>query len=266
MNANQSFPTPDTVIFGLLHRHATVSALTEDRHDWVLAALRECDEVLSDPAFPCLFGRRAWRDKSAQMLFCADLGKGGTEHFRVGVLEYTEFVKSTPVGDRLFSPLIVFVDGLLGKQHDAHHHTAWQLLQGLLDADPAPWPGSTPTNPNNSLWSFCFNGVQLFFNISTPAHTKLRSRCLGSYLTFVVNPRENFDVVASSQDKSGQLIRQKIRDRVSTCNSGLVPSELGFFGDRDNFEWKQFQLGEPDMPGPTICPLKLNEKKATLSS
>lgn len=256
-------PLVETVAFGRLHDHTSMERMLPAERDWRFDAFQKLDELLSDPAFPCLFGRRAWRDKSALLLFCSHVECGGTEHFRTGVQRYTEWVKATSVKERLFAPLIVFVNERLGSRRESHHNNAWKLLQGLLDADATPWPKNVPKDPNDPRWSFCFNGMQLFFNISTPAHETLRSRRLGNYLNFIVNPRENFDVVASSQDKGGKLVRQKIRDRVSEYNAGFVPPELGFFGDRDNFEWKQFQLGEPDLPGPTSCPLKFRRRVET---
>lgn len=245
-------------IFGRVHSHIEAKIITNDLSG-CFAAFKEFNEVLSDATFPCLFGRRAWKDKTNKFLFCDRIENGGLEHFRRGLIEYTEFVANTDIKDRLFSPLVVFVEGLLDTS-EAHHLVAWKLLQYLIDTDQKSWPDNVPLDQDNPLWSFCFNDMQLFFNISTPAHKVLRSRRLSSCLTFVVNPRENFDVIANSQEKSGQLIRQKIRERVSEYNGGFVPSELGFFGDNDNFEWKQFQLGEPGLPGPLKCPLHMKNK------
>ncbi|QNK65928.1 LysE family transporter [Variovorax sp. PAMC26660] len=241
-------PQPQAAAFGRLQHHCVIEQLALGRREWHFTAFRKLDEVLSDPAFPCLFGRRAWRDKSAFLLFCRRAEDQGLEDLHQGLIEYTEFVKQTPVNQRLFSPLVIFVEDPPGHQAEAHHRHAWHLLQGLLDADRQPWPSGVPTDPNDPLWTYCFNGVQLFFNISSPAHRALRSRCLSSHLNLIVNPRENFDVVASAQDRGGQLVRQKIRDRVRAYNAGFVPAELGFFGEHGNFEWKQFQLNEPGLP------------------
>lgn len=244
-------------VLGQVHSHIDTEMIARGRSER-FAAFNELKEVLADVAFPCLFGRRAWRDKTNRFLFCDRIEEGGLEHFRRGVSEYTEFVKRTDIKDRLFSPLVVFVDGLPGSQQE-HHAVAWALLQYLLDTDKASWPERIPADPDDPLWTFCFNDVQLFFNISTPVHQVLNSRRLSSCLTLVINPRENFDVVANSREKSGQLIRKKIRERVLEYNQGFVPPELGFFGDHDNFEWKQFQLGEPTVPAPAQCPLRMKK-------
>lgn len=246
-------------ILGRLHSQNEAEMIANNL-DGVFSEFNEFTEALSDEAFPCLFGRRAWKDKTNKFLFCGRLADGGQEHFRRGLLEYTEFVKKTPVRERLFSPLIISVVDFI-KEPEKHHLMAWQLMQYLIDNDKAPWPDNVPIDVDNPLWTFCFNNVQLFFNISTPAHQVLRSRRLSSCLTLVVNPRENFDVVANSKERSGQLIRQKIRDRVRDYNAGFVPAELGFFGHDDNFEWKQFQVSEPNLPGPSQCPLRIKNKE-----
>ncbi|WP_218883679.1 YqcI/YcgG family protein [Burkholderia guangdongensis] len=110
----------------------------------------------------------------------------------------------------------------------------------------------------NHEWSFCFNGIQLFVNISSADHKILRSRNLGRHLTLVINPRENFDAVASVHTRSGRLVRERIRSRIAEFNGGLLPPELGFYGDADNREWQQYQLHEEGIEKPARCPFRKN--------
>ena len=87
-----------------------------------------------------------------------------------------------------------------------------------------------------------------------------QAKALGYFLTFVINPRENFDVVASIKNKSGRRIRENIRSRVEAYNNGVVPKELGFYGVTGNKEWKQYQLSEKGMPHLASCPFKASPK------
>jgi hypothetical protein len=41
---------------------------------------------------------------------------------------------------------------------------------------------------------------------------------------------------------------------VQHYNDGVMPDTLGFFGEHDNFEWKQYQLQEPGSLNPARCP------------
>jgi FPC/CPF motif-containing protein YcgG len=96
--------------------------------------------------------------------------------------------------------------------------------------------------------------MPLFINMSFPAHRQMKSRNLGNAIVFVINPRESFDEVASAQTESGKRIRERIRERVRHYNAGAVPDTLGFFGQEDNFEWKQYQLQEPGSLDLARCP------------
>lgn len=114
-------------------------------------------------------------------------------------------------------------------------------------------------NPYSSNFSFCFNGVQIFFNVSTPHHKVLKNRNLGHYIVFIVNPRENFDFVAPNNSEKGVKTRKLIRNRVLSYNNEVIPSELGFFSDSNNFEWKQYTLPEPNVENLKECPFKVKK-------
>lgn len=138
---------------------------------------------------------------------------------------------------------------------------AWQRLQFLHDCDTHAWPEHVPENPHDNAWSFCFGGVELFVNISCPEHSRLRSRNLGKRVVFIINPRPHFDILASQRDPKGIKIREKIRNRVCNYNNGYVPPELGFYGDENSLEWKQYQLNEPSALNLAHCPLHIRKDK-----
>lgn len=171
-----------------------------------------------------------------------------------GLKSYTAFVRATSVDDRLYSPLVVIFEPTGFQDLASEHAFCWNQLGILHRNDPGAWPSEVPTDPRDSRWSFCFDGLQLFFNMSCPHHLQMRSRTLGERVTFVVNPRENFDRIASVKSKKGVKVRETIRGRVQIYNGGLVPPELGYFGDDQNLEWKQYQLNEPDTTPLQTCP------------
>jgi FPC/CPF motif-containing protein YcgG len=214
------------------------------------------DRVGSE-SFPCLFARKAWVSETVRFAFAECSGIDEFDDVLVVLTDYTNFVKNTPLGNRLFSPLVLFfVAAKLDS--DNLHELGWRVLNWVHSLDPARWPDDVAKDPDNPSWCFCFNGVQLFVNMSTPEHRDLRSRNLGDYLTFVINPRENFDAVASMKTRSGRLVRENIRKRVADYNGGLIPEELGFFGDENNREWQQYQLEESNLPRPAQCPFSQN--------
>lgn len=87
-----------------------------------------------------------------------------------------------------------------------------------------------------------------------------KNRNLCAYIAFVINPRENFDFVASGSKKSGIKGRERIRKRVKDYNNGSIPKELGFFGDEDNRECRQYTLQE-EREIFKVCPFRFSAKK-----
>jgi len=227
-------------------------------NSWFTIAITEISERVSNSEFPCPFGRKSWEASSAKILFCEKY-----EHLLSGLEEYTNFVKKTDVKNRIYAPLISVISKRLIKG-DGQHATAWNMLNWAHMRDPEAWPDDVPIDSEASEWSFCFNGIQLFINFSSSDHKYMKSRNLGPFLCLVINPRQNFDLVASADTKSGQLIRKKIRSRVAAYNGGLVPEELGQYGEAENREWKQYQLHEEGLPRPSRCPLKLFRRPQSL--
>lgn len=230
--------------------------------DWRVEAFRNIMTCLEDNAFPCCFGRNACRKNSLRFAF---IGEKKTIVEMVGALtEFTQSIANTELEDRLYSPLlIVFKENEFKKLTDEHDF-AWNRIQEMHDHDISPWPKTIPTETDNSEWSFCFGGVELFINVSCPSHTQLKSRNLGRHVVFVINPREHFDVLASHKTPKGRNIREKIRHRVDSYNGGIVPAELGFYGDSDNLEWKQYILNEHDSNSRSRCPLHIQKKENSL--
>jgi FPC/CPF motif-containing protein YcgG len=226
--------------------------------DWRSQALKKFLDTVCDEDFPCLFGRKAQKETTIRFLFCQKLVSAQFENFFSGLMQYTSFVRETPLAERLYAPLVVFFDESYTLELPQQHFVAWQALNWVHARDPKEWPAEVPTDPEHTDWCFCFNGVQLFINISTRNHKLLRSRNLGRFLTLVINPRENFDAVASAETRSGRLIRERIRSRIAHFNNGIVPPELGFYGQPESREWQQYQLSEAGIERPLHCPFIYN--------
>lgn len=238
---------------GKTYTQTEVSGALPNCKDWRHLAFSDFGRRLASDDFPCLFAKKAWQDSSIIFLFCQQQCADEYNEFLGGLLEYTNFVSKTPVDERLFSPLVVFFDDYFYGDA-AQHRVGWDALNWVHQRDPFPWPGDISTNPDDENWCYCFNGIHLFVNISARDHKKLKSRNLGKYLTLVINPRKNFDIVASISTRSGRRVREKIRSRIADYNDGVVPIELGFYGEQGNLEWHQYQLSEDGLERPSRCP------------
>ncbi len=193
--------------------------------DWTQKALRGFENTMQNSEFPCIFALKAYKLRSILFLFVPICQPNKLID---GMMEYTDFAKITPTHKRIYNPLVIFFQNQFTNLIEEQTF-AWQQLQFLHNNDSKEWLEHIPTNPNDSAWSFCFNEVELFFNISCPCHQIFKNRNLGNFIAFVVNPRENFDYVASGSKKQGVNVREIIRNRVKKYNNGYLPQSLGFF-------------------------------------
>lgn len=74
-------------------------------------------------------------------------------------------------------------------------------------------------------------------------------------MVMVVNPTENFEIVAPLSDGESKVSKM-IRNRVLDYNCGFLADTLGIF-DHDKPDWKQYQHAEGDALLPSVCPLQI---------
>ncbi|ORL62795.1 YqcI/YcgG family protein [Pseudomonas putida] len=229
---------------------------------WTHTAIEQFRTFLAAPDFPCLFGRKAVATATCHVVF-ARAGEWATDIAR-GLAGYVRMLEPIPLKQRIGMPLLAFLETDASRTLAEQQSLAWQVLQDVHRLDPLPWPAGVPQDPHDPNWSFCFADMPLFINMNFPAHRQMKSRNLGDHIAFVINPRESFDEVASAATESGRRIRSRIRDRVRHYNDGIVPDTLGFFGQSDNFEWRQYQLQEPGSLNPARCPFHAHATADTL--
>lgn len=224
----------------------------QDKQHWTYTTLQRVKAIVGQPGFPCLFGRKAMAAGTCYIVFAR--AEHPANDIATGLDDYVRTISPIPLKQRIGTPLLVFLEGAAAGTLAEQQALAWKILQQVHARDPQPWPQDVPRDPHDTRWSFCFAGMPLFVNMSFPAHRVMKSRNLGDSITFVINPRESFDEVASASTESGQRIRARIRERVARYNEGVVPESLGFFGQDDNFEWQQYQLQESGSLNPARCP------------
>ncbi|MGP1605575.1 MAG: YqcI/YcgG family protein [Moraxella sp.] len=211
---------------------------------------------IGDELFPCVFAKKAIEKRTVFWAFC-DCSDNGYSDFFNSLINYTEFLKKTDVLDRVLPPLIVVIKSDC-LDLESQHKTAWNFIQYLIDNDPKVWNNDITKDVYDFKWCLYFNDVQLFINISCSKHKKLKSRNLSDDICLIINPREVFDLVAPYNRSKGLKIRNHIRERICLFNqTDTYPPELGFFGDRNNLEWRQYQLYEEGALDNTNCPIYL---------
>lgn len=236
--------------------------------EWHRTAFDQLAQRLTDPGFPCVFSRNAFRKGLLKFVFVADAGKEGIAHLGLGLKEYVEL--SNRWDGRLDTayPLVVAfsLDAAGPRSVAGYHAFGWQVLQDLHDIDPAPWPEGVAHDPRSSSWSMCFNGMPLFCNMSSPAHRVRRSRNLGEHFMLIINPRERFDIFAG-ETPSGRKTRANIRRRIQRYDGVPHSAQLGSYG-AGGLEWIQYGLKEQqeeDAGTAGECPFTFRDKKGTVA-
>ncbi|SFN75802.1 YqcI/YcgG family protein [Xenorhabdus japonica] len=228
--------------------------------DWHHAVFRDIESRLSDVDFPCVFSKRAFRKNLLKFIFIENFDTSGVQHLGNGIKEYVEISKNWDGDLNTAYPLIVaFSQSVIDAQSvDDYHAFGWKVLQNLHYIDSVPWPENVSKDPNSSSWSMCFNGMQLFCNMSSPANQVRRSRNLGKHFILVINPRERFDIVAGDTP-AGRRVRFNIRDRIDKYDGLPRSLQLGSYGS-NALEWQQYGLLEENIENTGKCPFLFRKK------
>ncbi|MEU1006906.1 YqcI/YcgG family protein [Streptomyces sp. NPDC005890] len=233
--------------------------LGETGREWHQAAFEDIRTRLTDPGFPCVFSRNAFRKQLVKFVFVEDGEEEGIRHLGAGLREYVELSREWDGALDTAYPLVVAFapDAVDAHSVEDYHAFGWKILQGLHRIDPAPWPEGVDRDPHSASWSMCFNGMPLFINMSNPAHQVRRSRNLGRHFVLVVNPRERFDVFAGDTP-SGRKVRSNIRNRIARYDGTPHSLQLGSYG-AGALEWTQYGLIEDNVERADKCPFAFRE-------
>ncbi|MCP9269640.1 YqcI/YcgG family protein [Xenorhabdus sp. XENO-1] len=234
--------------------------INEDVISWHYDVFVDLKLRLDDVNFPCVFSKRAFRKQLLKFIFVDNIETSGIHHLAEGLKEYIEISREWDGSLSTAYPLIVAFSQKAIKANTVqeYHDFGWQVLQKLHDIDPGLWPENVGKDPNFPSWAMCFNGMQLFFNMSTPAARNRQSRNLGKYFIFVINPRERFDIVAGDTP-DGHKVRENIRNRVERYDGISHALQLGNYSS-GSLEWWQYGLIEENIERTDKCPFSFKEK------
>lgn len=215
--------------------------------DWKLKAYDSYKEKLRASDFPCFFGQTG--EIRGEMIY-AFLSWGSREQFAV---EMHEFVALLETPDYKRCSLVAFFepDPAL-TTHANFVDRFWEMLQMLHDKDPHPACSSTPEDP---LWEFSFEGSEMFVVGSSPTYKQRRSRNLGPGIVLIFQPRHLFIDPATSEPIAPE-IRRRIHKRMLTYDGMTVHPDIGFYGQLENREWKQYALPDDNSPVTGRCPFQ----------
>lgn len=230
---------------------------------WQYKSYQQIREIASRPDFPCYFAAKAFDSGGQRFLFCDSADSSESlEQIARHTTEYLGIVGSASGWEALATIMfVVFKPFSPHATLDDYHLQGWKILEYLHEHDPRPWPPEIPTDIEDPAWTFCYNGVSLFVNMSAPAHENRRSRNVGDSFALILQPRAGFDEVAGNNPKGNQ-VRRMIRARIGRYDKIGPSPALGSYGDGATLEWKQYALLDHNEPNNAKCPLgKLFGKK-----
>ena len=206
--------------------------------------------------FPCTFSQNAFRRGLVDFIFVERRDAEGLAQLRADLAAYLADAATWDGQVNTARPLVIAFSPAAVPPGDlaSYHAFGWRILQDWHDNDPAPWPEDVSRDPDTPYWSMCFDGMQLFVNMSAPAHVTRKSRNLGRHFLFIVNPRERFDVVAG-ETPDGARVREVIRARAEAYDGLPHAPVLGKFL-KGELEWPQYALPDDNENFPSACPFR----------
>jgi N-omega-hydroxy-L-arginine synthase len=249
----------------LYHQSVLESALfhPEAERSWFLKATADVLSTIgTKDSFPCPFSKIAVKNNNLLFSFVEDGTPTSLKKCAGDLRDYLDRSRNWDGNLKTAEPLLMAFNPhhFFGECVEDYHRMGWDVLQFWHDHDPKPWPENIARDPHSPFWSMCYDGTQIFINMSNPAHQLRRSRNLGSAMTFVINPRERFDRIAGNNPK-GKKVRAFVRKRVENYDLIGHSPALGSFQAGD-LEWVQYGLKENNEIPKGKCPFHHHELTA----
>jgi hypothetical protein len=213
--------------------------------EWKLQAYETYRTKLRTADFPCFFGQSG--EIRGEMIYTF-LSK---HRPRQVVREMQKFVTLLDTSEFERCSLVAFCEpDSAVSSHADFVDRFWELLQVLHEHDRHPALAQTPDDP---LWEFSFEGCEMFVVGSSPTYKQRRSRNLGPSIVLIFQPRRLFIDPATSQPIAAE-VRHRIHQRMLAYDAMQVHPDIGFYGQPNNREWKQYTLPDDNAPEAGGCP------------
>lgn len=233
----------------------------EELTPWQQSAFTHFRAVMCDEEhpYPCVPGKQGFLTDTLRFGFAEDPRKDeAVDKLESLLKQYGEISRET--GN--YASLVVFFNSgeIRGDDHsvESYQHIFWDLLNRVHELDEKPWPDDIAQDPHDHTWEFCFNGEPYFAFCATPAHHDRKSRHF-PYLLLAFQPRWVFDEINSST-VFGQKLKKVIRNRLLKYDDIEPHPSLKWYGQEDNYEWKQYYLSDDDS-SMSKCPFLNKHKK-----
>jgi uncharacterized protein len=237
-----------------LYDKNTIQEKPDLLEEWEHSAFHEFSSKITDKEkpFPCIPAHQGFMLNHLRYAFLGDPREPAVHKQLASLLKsYGECSRETGK----YTSLIVFFktpDDLI-QTHSIKDYESlfWSLLNGISELDEKEWPAHIPPDPAHHSWEFCFHEEQYFMYCATPGHVLRKSRSFPFFM-LAITPRwvlKGFDAATNTAPK----IKHSIRKRLAAYDEIPPHPDLKWYGQADNYEWKQYFLSDDDTSS-SACP------------
>jgi uncharacterized protein len=245
----------------MLRSKSWIDQHKDELTNWQQSAYNHFSAMMCDEhhPYPCVPGKQGFQSDTLRFGFAGDpRNEAASEELAALLKQYGKISRDTGT----YASLVVFFnsEGIEEDNHsiDSYQHIFWTLLNRIHELDETPWPDGIAKDPHHHTWEFCFEGEPYFAFCATPAHIVRKSRHF-PYFLVAFQPRWVFDEINSST-AFGQKLKKVIRKRLIEYDEAEPHPSLKWYGQEDNYEWKQYYLSDDDS-SLSKCPFLNSQKK-----
>ncbi|QHE63059.1 hypothetical protein FHE72_20150 [Rossellomorea vietnamensis] len=242
----------------MLYTKSWIDQHMEELTPWQQSAYLHFSELMCDEEhpYPCVPGKQGFQTDTLRFGFAEDPRKDEATDKLVSLLkQYGRISRDT---GKYASLVVFFQSEEIEGSVEYYQQIFWDLLNRVHRLDATPWPDDIGKDPHDHTWEFCFDGEPYFSFCATPAHFVRKSRHF-PYFLLAFQPRWVFDEINSST-AFGQKLKKVIRKRLVEFDEVDPHPSLKWYGQEDNYEWKQYYLSDDDS-SMSKCPFSHMHKK-----
>lgn len=202
------------------------------------AALHLRDMIGGD-AFPCVGAKAALAHDHIEFLQGASITSPQQDDAICQAL--TDFARRQGP-DALYTSFILLFDDEIPMSETEFEKHLWQRLQGIHNADPAPWDKSVSSDPQASDFSFSIGGHGFYIIGLHPGASRPARRA--AFPALVFNLHSQFETLRTNgqYDHMRDIIRQRDIDFCGSTNPmlanfGDAPEALQYSGRKVDRAW-----------------------------
>ncbi|WP_350020136.1 YqcI/YcgG family protein [Priestia flexa] len=215
------------------------------------------DMLSEENPFPCILGVEGLKKDLLRFAFVSS--PYNYKDIKLCAEALKEYISCFRTLGRYTSFVVFFEPEHKNRTITQYETMFWDTLTFLHQIDRKPWPEDIPKDPNDPLWEFCFEGEPIFVVCNTPTHELRKSRKSSSFM-ITFQPRWVFEGM-TPHTKVGQQVQKTVRNRLEEYDKVEAHPHLGWYGNQENHEWKQYFLRDVNNSFPTECPFKLKRSE-----